>query len=210
MFKSNVGSTLKPFIYYHAKKNGVNTSCKFDAYSNTLNWNVREASWVSPQLNIDQALFHSNNNSFVNISDKIGLDETLEFLSNTLNISRDELFPSTILGATRNGISLYQLALTYNNFLIQNIDKEKQDLMKVLNEIFKSKISLDIENAFLKTGTTNNNEERLAVIHQADTTFAFLRNENPQNDYSKNGSFLKDIKRAFTLFINKPKEHKWI
>jgi membrane peptidoglycan carboxypeptidase len=209
-FKSNVGSTLKPFIYYLAKKIGISDTDKFNSQSNTLNWSVREATTVDSQLNINEALFHSNNNSFINIAEKVGINETLEFLSETLSIDQNELFPSSILGATKNGISLYQLASIYNSFLSENLDSQKKDLMKVMNKIFKTKIGLDIENAFLKTGTTNNNEERLAVVHHAETTFAFLRNENPENDYSKDGSILKHMKIAFISFFKQKKDYKWM
>ncbi|WHF52236.1 hypothetical protein QGN23_02915 [Chryseobacterium gotjawalense] len=159
---------------------------------------------------MDDALFHSNNNSFINISDKIGINDTLNFISETLELPCEEAYPSTILGATKSGISLFQLTLSYNKFLTQNIDSDKKELMKVLNKIFRNKLNIDIENAFLKTGTTNNNEERLAIIHHADTTYGFLRNENPKNDNSKEGNIFKHIKRAFYSMINPPKEYKWI
>ena len=199
IFKSNVGSTLKPFIYYFAKKNGIENSEKFSSYKNNLGWNVREATLVNSKLNIDEALFHSNNNAFINISNSIGVNNTLNFLSNTIQISSKEVFPSTILGATKNGISLFQLTLAYNDFLTKNIDNEKKQLMKILNKIFKSKLKLNIENAFLKTGTTNNNEERLAIIQHADTTFGILRNENPINDYSKEGNMFQEIRRFIAV-----------
>lgn len=211
IFKSNVGSTLKPFIYYYAKKNGIESNQKFSSYKNNLGWNVREATLVSPKLSIDEALFHSNNNAFINISNSIGVENTLNFLSNTIQISPDEVFPSTILGATKNGISLFQLTLAYNEFLTENIDNEKKQLMKILNKIFKSKLKLNIENAFLKTGTTNNNDERLAIIQHADTTFGILRNENPINDYTKEGNMFQEIRRFIvSLFKQQPKEYKWI
>lgn len=210
IFKSNVGSTLKPFIYYLAKKKGITNQRKFNSYSNNLNWKVREATYVKPQLHIDDALFYSNNNSFINISDEIGIDNTLEFLSKTLRTTSNELFPSTILGATKNGISLYELALTYNKFLSQDIDEEKQQLLKILNKIFKSKVKINIEDAFLKTGTTNDNTERLAIVQHADETYAFLRNENPENDSSKDGDIFKQLKRTFTNFFKPPKEYKWM
>ena len=158
-----------------------------------------------------QALFHSNNNAFINISNSIGVNNTLNFLSNTIQLSSKEVFPSTILGATKNGISLFQLTLAYNDFLTKNIDNEKKQLMKILNKIFKSKLKLNIENAFLKTGTTNNNEERLAIIQHADTTFGILRNENPINDYSKEGNMFQEIRRFIVSFFKQhPKEYKWI
>lgn len=210
IFKSNVGSTLKPFLFYLAKKNGIDNTEKFNAHQNNLNWNVREVTWTNKKLNLKEALFYSNNNSFINIVDKIGLEKSLNFLSKILNIPYKDLFPSSILGATKNGISLYQLALLYNQFLSEGIDKEKRELMNVLNLIFKSKINIDIENVFLKTGTTNDNDERLAIIHQADLTFAFLRNENPLNDHSKDGSFLLQIKQSLLSFFKTSKEHKWI
>lgn len=210
VFKSNVGSTLKPFIYYLAKKHGIDNSEKFDAYSNNLNWDVREANFTKSSLNLDEALFHSNNNSFINISTRIGLTETLNFLSKILSIPSNELFQSTILGATKNGISLYEIGMLYNQFFTDNRDKEKQMLMKVLNRIFKAKTNIEIEDVFLKTGTTNDNNERLAIIHEADITFAFLRNENPENDYSKEGNFITSIKNTLISFFKTPKEHKWI
>lgn len=209
IFKSNVGSTLKPFIYYLAKKEGINDE-KFNAYQNSLNWNVREASYTNSVLNLDEALFHSNNNTFINVVDKIGLEKSLAFLSNLLSIPTDELFQSTILGATKNGISLYELALIYNHFFSDEIDSEKRMLMAVLNKIFKHKTSIQIENVFLKTGTTNGNEERIAIYQEADTTFAFLRNENPENDYSKDGNFIKSIINKIIPFLKTPKEYKWI
>lgn len=166
---------------------------------------------VNSNLNIDEALFHSNNNVFINISEFLGIKKTLKFLSNSIEISNDEVFPSTILGATKNGISLYQLTLAYNKFLTNNVDSDKKQLMKILNKIFKAKLNINVENAFLKTGTTNNNEERLAIIHHADVTFGILRNENPINDYSKEGNIFNELKKFFTLHFNqKPIDYKWI
>jgi len=210
VFKSNVGSTLKPFLYYLAKKTGISNNEKFDAYHNSLNWDVREVSCTDRFLNIDDALLHSNNNSFINIVDKIGMDKSLAYLSELLYIPYNELFPSTILGATKNGISLYQLALQYNHFFTKNIDSEKRMLMKVLNKIFISKTNIKIDNVFLKTGTTNNNDERIAIFHDADTTYAFLRNENPENDYSKEGNFIHSISKKMIAFFKPNKEYKWI
>lgn len=127
-----------------------------------------------------------------------------------LSIPSNELYQSTILGATKNGISLYELALLYNHFLSENIDTEKRMLMKVLNRIFRSKTNIQIENVFLKTGTTNNNDERIAIFQEADITFAFLRNENPENDYSKEGNFITSITNKIVAFFKTPKEYKWI
>lgn len=210
IFKSNVGSTLKPFIYYLAKKSGITDNEKFDSSQNNFNWDVREASYTKNCLNLDDALFHSNNNSFINVVDKIGLEKSLNFLSELLSIPSDELFQSTILGATKKGISLYELASLYNHFFSENLDKEKRMLMKVMNRIFKFKTNIDIENVFLKTGTTNDNNERIAIFQEADITFAFLRNENPENDYSKEGNFITSIKNKFISFFKTPKEHRWI
>ena len=78
-------------------------------------------------------------------------------------------------------------------------------LMKVLNKIFTSKTNIQIENVFLKTGTTNNNEERIAIFQDVDTTYAFLRNENPENDYSKEGNFIQNISNKISVGIKKLK-----
>jgi len=210
IFKSNVGSTLKPFIYYFARKRGIPIDETFDSYKNNLNWNVREASLTKSIINLNEALFISNNNSFINIVEKIGLNETLSFLSNLLNIPLNELFPSSILGATKNGISLYELAINYNNFLNFNLDENKSELKVILNKIFREKIKINIDNAFLKTGTTNNDDERIAIINHAKTTYAILRNENPQNDSSKEGNFLDHIKKLFLPIFNSKNDYKWI
>lgn len=210
LFKSNVGSTLKPFIYYFAKKKGITNSIKFESYSNSLGLNIKEASLVNQKLNIDEALFYSNNNSFINISERIGMDETLNYIKDIFEFSEEEIFPSTILGATKYGISLFQLTLAYNKFLSHNIDNNKKDLLNVLNKIFKTKLNIDIENAFLKTGTTNQNKERLAIIHHAEITYGFLRNENLENDSSKEGNIFQNIRKAFIKIIETPKDYKWI
>lgn len=210
IFKSNVGSTLKPFLYYLAKKSGVTDDEKFDAYNNNLNWKVREATYTSRTLNLEDALFYSNNNSFINIVDRIGLTESLNYLSDILSIPAQELFQSTILGATKNGISLFELAVIYNQFFSEKIDEEKKDLMKVLNRIFKHKTNIEIDDVFLKTGTTNDNNERIAIFQQADTTYAFLRNENKVNDYSKEGNFITSIVTKMISYFSTSKEHKWI
>src|SRR5690606_28451688 len=116
----------------------------------------REAEYRESNLTLDQALFYSNNNAFINAVSKIGIELTLNHLSEVLNRDVSEFFPSSILGATKNGITLYELGLAYSTFFSkESLSAAKKDCLSVLNKIFKEKLNLDVENAFLKTGTTN-------------------------------------------------------
>ena len=120
---------------------------------------------------------------------------------------------SSLLGATENGISLYELCFVYSTFFSQDInDGIKSDCLKILNNVFRDKLNIDINNVFLKTGTTNNNTERFAVFGNTELTFAVLRNENPMNDYSKDGGFIYEIKKIFSSMFNLQKKgtREWI
>ncbi|HMI08281.1 MAG TPA: transglycosylase domain-containing protein [Flavobacterium sp.] len=209
--KSNVGSTLKPFLYCYLRENGINENEKFSAFKNTLEWEVREVGYYKTILNLQEALFYSNNNAFINAVSKIGVQETLTFLSQLFNCQQSNFFPSSILGATKNGISIYELGLAYSAFFSkQSLTDSKIECLKVLNRIFREKLNLNIDNAFLKTGTTNDNKERFAVLGNPETTFVILRNENAIADYSKDGSFFKEIRRNFSSWFSSKTNYKWI
>jgi penicillin-binding protein 1A len=197
--KSNVGSTLKPFLYCYLRDNGVSKFEKFNAYRNDMNWEVREVAHYKSQLNLQEALFFSNNNSFLNAANKVGVESSLKFLARVFNRTEAEFYPSSILGATRNGITLYELALAYSTFFTKNcLTESKIECLSILNRVFVEKLDFKIENAFLKTGTTNNNKERFAILGNADLTFALLRNENAINDKSKEVGFMNQISRSFS------------
>lgn len=209
--KSNVGSTLKPFLYCYLRDNGISKDEKFEATKNNLNWDVREIGFYKSQLNIQEALFYSNNNTFINAANKIGFDSIFNFLSNTFNKPIADFFFSSILGASKNGISLYELALAYSfYFNPSNLTDIKIECLAILNKIFYEKLGFKIENAFLKTGTTNNNKERYAVLGNADLTFAFLRNENEINDETKEGSFMNQISRGISSMLKPKVDFVWI
>ncbi len=209
--KTNVGSTLKPFLFCYFRDKGISKYEKFNAYENRLSWDVREVGYYNSQLNLTDALFYSNNNSFVNIATKVGIKSSLQFLANIFNSDISEFYPSSILGATRNGISLYELALCYSNFFTpDNLNESKIECLAILNKIFSDKLGFIVENAFLKTGTTNDNKERFAILGDHDLTFAVLRSENEINDKSKEGSFMNQISRGFSSFFKTNKNYVWI
>lgn len=209
--KSNVGSTLKPFLYCFLRDNGVSEFEEFDAYKNNLNLKVREVAYYKSKLNIKEALFYSNNNVFLNASHKIGLVNNLKFIATLFNKPETDLFPSSILGATKNGISLYELALAYSSYFNHNnLNDIKIECLKILNKIFIEKLGLKIEDAFLKTGTTNLNKERYAVLGNPDLTFAILRNENEINDESKEGSFMNQISKNISSMFKPNVNFVWI
>jgi membrane peptidoglycan carboxypeptidase len=213
ILKTNVGSTLKPFIYCFLREQGISCSDYFNSNENELNWSVREVFFQNQFISLEDALFHSNNNAFINASSRVGLDKVFLFLSELLNKEITEFFPSSILGATKNGISLFELASVYSTYFDDgNLTNIKSECLNILNTVAKNKLKHNVENIFIKTGTTNDNKENLAIIKNADYTFAILRNENPVYDNSKDGNFMKYIKRSFSYLekILKPnKNYKW-
>ena len=209
--KTNVGSTLKPFLYCHLRENGISEFEKFDALKNNLDWEVREAGYYKSQLNIQEALFYSNNNSFLNAVSKVGFETNFKFLSGIFNKPATDFFSSSVLGATKSGISLYELALAYSNYFNpQNLTNTKSECLSILNKVFHEKLGVKIENAFLKTGTTNDNKERFAVLGNADLVYAVLRNENDLNDTSKEGSFINQISRNVSSMFKPNINFVWI
>ena len=209
--KTNVGSTLKPLLYCHLRNKGITQNEKFSSLNNNLDWQVREAEYYKAILNIQEALFYSNNNAFINAVLKIGIEDTLEFLSKTLHHEISDFYPSSILGATKTGISIYELGLAYSTFFKKNeLTPIKQECLGILNKIFCKKLKLNVDNAFLKTGTTNDNKERFAILGNPETTFVILRNENAVTDNSKDGSFLKEIRLNFSSWFKSKTDYKWI
>lgn len=208
--KSNVGSTLKPFLYCYLRNNGISEFEKFNAFKNDLNWEVREVGYYKSKLNIQEALFYSNNNTFINAASKAGFEDNLKFLANIFNKPETDFFPSSILGATKNGISLYELARTYSKYFSHDhLTEVKTECLTILNKVFCEKLGLKIENAFLKTGTTNDNKERYAILGNADLTFAILRNENEISDASKEGGFINQISRNISSMFKPNVNFEW-
>ena len=144
-----------------------------------MDWTVREATLTNLYLNLQEALLCSNNNVFLNAATEIGLENCLQFLAQILQKNPGELSPASILGATKCGISLYELASIYSNFFSTNdLGDIKMECLSLLNKLFLEKIGLEIDNAFLKTGTTNSNKERFVILGDSELTFAYLRNDN--------------------------------
>jgi penicillin-binding protein 1A len=209
--KSNVGSTLKPFLYCHLRESGISEFEKFDACINNMNWEVREVGYYKTHLLLKEALFYSNNNSFLNAVGKVGFENNLKFLSETFNKPLSEFYPSSILGATKNGISLYELAKAYSTYFNpSNLTDIKIECLSILNKIFYEKLGFKIDCAFLKTGTTNDNKERYAILGNADLVYAVLRNENELNDESKEGSFMGQISRNLSSMFKPNVNFGWI
>lgn len=206
IYKSNVGSTLKPLLYCYFRNNGVAIQDRFNARSNDLGWNVKEATVTDSQLNLQEALFYSNNNVFLNAAAKVGIENCLKFLAQLLGKSHLDMYPSSLLGATKCGISLYELAQTYSNFFCNDDPTSiKTECRLLLKKLFSEKLGFEIENAFLKTGTTNENRDRFVVLGNAEMTFAYLRNDDLMmslaNDRSKEGGFLDHISKSLSQFI---------
>lgn len=209
-FKSNVGSTLKPFIYSFLRENGIEAGQQFPTINtNNINWEIREVQKVDKEfLSLKKSLILSNNNVFVNASYKVGIDKTLFLLSNVTKKHISNFVPSSILGATVEGLTLYELVATYHNYFIgTNSNIYKQECLSLLNQIAKEKFNGEFQHSFLKTGTTNFNKERFAIVGYANTFFGFLRQGNELDDYSKEGGFISNI-IGFLKNISR-KVYKW-
>lgn len=195
-FRSNVGSTLKPFIYTFLRQNGVSATDKFATNNiHKLKWDINEV--IDPGrkfITLREALLLSNNNTFVNASYEFGIEKILSYLAKLLNKPTSNFVSSSILGATNEGVTLYELAKTYYSFFIgQNEDPFANECNSILQENAQHKFMGELNNSFLKTGTTNFNQERFAIVGYGKSLFAFLRQENESNDYSKEGNFLFNI-----------------
>ena len=209
-FKSNVGSTLKPIIYTILRNGGIQAKDTFPTTAtNAMNWNIREVHNLNTEfLSLEDALFHSNNNAFVNAAFEFGIDETLFALSKITNKSLANYVPASVLGATINGLSLYELVMIYDK-LFEDFKSNpiKEECVSILKRVALEKFNGEFKNAFLKTGTTNLNKERFAILGYANTFFGFLRQENEQDDYTKEGGFISNI-LSFLKNISK-KVYKW-
>ncbi len=209
-FKSNVGSTLKPFIYTILRNGGIQSNAPFrTTATNNINWDIREVQHTNTEfISLEDALISSNNNAFVNAAFDFGVDKTLMSLSKITNKSLSDFVPSSILGATIEGFSLYELVKAYDNFFEDyKCDPIKDECISILKKIAVNKFNGTLQNSFLKTGTTNFNKERFAIVGYANSFFGFLRQGNEQDDYSKEGSFISNIMN-FLKNVSK-KVYKW-
>jgi penicillin-binding protein 1A len=162
---------------------------------NDLPWDIREVDVnAKASITLGEALKLSNNNAFVNASCAIGIDRVQSFLATALNLPREDVVPSTILGATVGGISLFELASAYHRFFINDgKDPIKQECISILKELAREKFEGEVSGMFFKSGTTNQNRERYGIVGTARLLFGFLRQGNEINDYTKDGNFLSSI-----------------
>jgi len=209
-FRTNVGSTLKPFIYTYLRESGINADDLFSTTNiHNLNWDVREVQKSKKDfLTLKEALLLSNNNAFVNASYQFGIEKMLSFLAGTTNKSANNFVPASVLGASIGGITLYELVNTYSRFFLEKPENHfKQECISILKEIAVQKFECEFYNSFLKTGTTNFNRERFAIVGYAKSLFGFLRQGNEIDDYSKEGNFISNI-LSFLKGISK-RAYKW-
>ena len=199
--------------YTFYRENGVSKEETFNCITtiNNQKWNVKEAELPSKSvLNIQEALLTSNNNAFINAANKIGMNNVLKFIASLLNKEESNIHPSSILGATSDGISLFELTKLYADFFLNNDDPFKNKCKQLLCQIAKIKLGIDINNLFLKTGTTNGNKERFAILGNEKIVLGIMRQENSINDYSKDGSFINSIKNIARNIFSQKKMYTWM
>lgn len=164
LFRTNVGSTLKPFLYVILRRLGIPAEKRFHSTTNTLGIRVREAGHFDKSISIKGALYYSNNNAFVNAVAEVGVDVVLNELAKIIKQPLCSFSTASILGATKNGLTLSELAIAYDEFFEDRVDPFKRECGEILeNSAFKrlGKWATGFE---LKTGTTNNNKEHFVVI----------------------------------------------
>lgn len=206
-FKSNVGSLLKPFIYVFLRKSGITTSDLFSTKSKS-NWQVREVQEEAKDfLSLKQALLASNNNTFINASRKVHIDNVIEYIKILTDKKNEKLFPSAILGTSATGMSLFQISKLYHEYFSEIDSLEKQECLEVLNELLFEKTGLNFKNGYFKTGTTNNNKERFSIFGNKLMTVGILRQNYYENDYSKEGNFIGYIRNVLNKIISL--KNKW-
>jgi len=212
-FKANVGSTLKPFIYCCLRENGIGfTDLLSTANNHKLDWNVREVQPLNrPSITLREALFLSNNNAFVNASFQVGIKRVLSFLARVTCKPLDSFVPASILGASIDGISLFELAVTYSIYFYHSTENPtKQECATILKEIALAKLDIKLNGLFLKTGTTNYNKERYAVVGNSKMVFAFLRQGDIVGEASKDGGFLSNITKFIQRLAKKNTNYRWL
>jgi membrane peptidoglycan carboxypeptidase len=208
--RGNVGSTLKPFLYCYLRRMGIEANEVFDSRRNTLNWNVREVKKMSSKISLRHGLYHSNNNAFINACSKVGLDKSLHYLATILNLNeKTPLFPSAILGSISQGLSLFDLASAYHRFFHETKDTHAIETLKILRNIAHDKLGSPVTDIFLKTGTTNHNDKRIAVIGVHDAVYVLARSSNPIDDHTKEGNFLSSLRHFINKIKSPPTDYKW-
>lgn len=208
IFKSNVGSTLKPFLYVFFRKKGIAKNQIITSNSN-IKWDVREVINFNKKISLKNALFYSNNNVFINTAYEVGIEESLAFLSKVLEKPETDIFPSSILGATKNGLSLYELTIAYYKFFFQKTDNDpiKKECLDILSEIALSKLKIE-GGLFLKSGTTNDNKEQIFITGRENFVFAFLKGEINYDEYYKENIGFKEEVGSFLGNFFRQKDKK--
>jgi membrane peptidoglycan carboxypeptidase len=210
IYRANVGSTRKPFIYTFLRANGFRKDDLFPTSTNeNVPWNIREVQTIKENfLSLEEALKSSNNNVFVNASYQLGIEKVQLFLANLFNSPVEKFVPASVLGAVINGISLYELVMAYHNHFLKNSNNViNSECISILKEIANEKFNNRLSNIFIKTGTTNNNKERYGIVGMGKTLFGFLRQGNEFDDYSKDGNYISSILRFLRTIKNKI--YKW-
>jgi penicillin-binding protein 1A len=210
-FKTNIGSTIKPFLYITLRENGLdkNDIISTENYPD-ITWEIKEAQKANKDfLTLGEALLLSNNNAFVNASNIVGFEKILYDLAKKIGIPNQELVKSSVLGAFPTGMSLYEIVKLYDttfaNAHLSDIEKECLDILK--NNAYK-KSSL-LKGYFLKTGTTNNNEQRFLILGNKERVIGFLREKQYDDYYGKEGSFFEEVIKYFKK-NNKRGNFKWM
>lgn len=206
-FKSNVGSLLKPFVYVFLRKNGIAANDLFSTKSKSK-WKVKEVQEEAKEfLSLKEALVASNNNTFINASEKVNIHRVIDFIKELTGKVDEKLYPSAILGASATGMSLFQITMLYHEYFKEINSTEQHECLEILNDVLFEKTGQKFTNGYFKTGTTNDNKERFSIFGNKLMTLGILRQNYYENDYSKEGNFLGYIQNILGKIISL--KNKW-
>lgn len=201
LFRTNVGSTLKPFLFVILRKMGIPGDKKFKSTANDLGLKVREARYFDSPINLREALLNSNNNAFLDAVAEVGVECCLQEISNIIKLPAGALSLATFLGATRDGLTLSELAIAYNNFFADLSDPFKIECTKILEESALKRLGKWASGFELKTGTTNNGKEHFAIIGTPNKKIriAIMREGGGGSLFDKDGFITKSIRKIQSI-----------
>ncbi len=172
--KHQVGSTLKPILYYLFLKQGASFSDMVSTEPLTLklksgDWSPKEDHQIAEkEVTLEEALQHSYNRPVIHLANKFTFPILEEQLAPYLTDMKKPLqeFPAQLLGSIE--LSLNDLSLAYEKFirsecedLFQGQKTEKESVLYALSDPNKTTVGRQLDPIFKilrffgKTGTTN-------------------------------------------------------
>jgi penicillin-binding protein 1B len=205
-----VGSILKPFIYYNFLKLGKTLEDVVSTKPISLDlisgkWTPRDSYSKSDFITLRQALQKSKNIPLIRIAKDVGMDRLEEAIGSRIPRLKKPLgeYPAQLLGAVE--LSLEEIANLYTEF-INKLCLEDEDFINVLTSASKTTLSrradklIKSTRIFGKTGTTNNGLDAWFIADDGEFFYVtWIGLETKRQDEELN---LYGAGSAFKIFQN--------